>query len=149
MLSFNVASGMGDALTPSLVLAVLLLRMAGDYDDHDRWGAASGLGDIDDKEFSTGAGVGVSFCTLPFACVLSAVLLRFLDCDQRALTVTPAFSDAICIGLSLPNGRSRDGRSLAEFKSCGAAFVRRVPVQRRVTRRCEGHKTVCLDSDFY
>ena len=35
---------------------------AGSYDDHDRWGVASGLGDIDDKEFSTGAGgFGVSF----------------------------------------------------------------------------------------
>jgi hypothetical protein len=78
MLSFNVASGMGDALTPSLVLAVLLLRMAGDYDDHDRWGAASGLGDIDDKEFSTGAGgFGVSFCTLHFASILSAMLRTF------------------------------------------------------------------------
>ena len=69
---------MGDALTPSLVLTGFLLRMAGDYDDHDRWGAASGLGDIDDKEFSTGAGgFGVSFCTLPFASILSAMLRTF------------------------------------------------------------------------
>ena len=80
MLSFNVASGMGDALTPSLVLAVLLLRMAGDYDDHDRWGAASGLGDIDDKEFSTGAGgFGVSFLHAAFRlyslCHVADVLL--------------------------------------------------------------------------